>query len=86
MTRREIAVKMKTHYEELLDKLLEAQSVLASSDGVKSYTIGDRQLSRYDLDDIAKQIDYCIEKISEYNRILDGKSTRQKGNVIPTDF
>lgn len=86
MTRREIAVKMKTHYEELLDKLLEAQVVLASSDGVKSYTIGDRQLSRYDLDDIAKQIDYCLEKLDEYERILNGKSIRQRGNVIPTDL
>ncbi len=78
-------MKMYQHYESLLDQLLEAQRKLASSDGVKSYTIGDRQLSRYDLGDIAKQIEYCLEKMDEYDRILHGRSTRQKGNVIPTD-
>lgn len=86
MDRRQIATKMYKHYEKLLDQLMEAQTVLASSDGVKSYTIGDRQLSRYDLDDIAKQIEFCLEKMDEYDKILHGKSIRQKGNVIPTDF
>lgn len=86
MNRRQIATKMYKHYEALLDQLLEAQKVLAASDGVKSYTIGDRQLSRYDLDDIAKQIDYCLEKMDEYDKVLRGKSTRQKGNIIPTDL
>lgn len=86
MKRLQIAKKMYNHYEKLLDQLLEAQTVLASSDGVKSYTIGDRQLSRYDLDDIAKQIAYCLEKMDEYDKILHGRSTRQKGNVIPTDL
>lgn len=86
MNRRQIATKMYKHYEALLDQLLEAQKVLAASDGVKSYTIGDRQLSRYDLDDIAKQIEYCIEKMDEYDKFLHGKSVRKKGNVIPTDL
>ncbi len=86
MNRRQTAMKMYKHYESLLDQLLEAQKILASSDGVKSYTIGDRQLSRYDLDDIAKQIEYCLEKMDEYDRILHGRSTRQKGNIIPTDL
>lgn len=86
MDRRKIATKMYKHYEDLLEQLLEAQKALASSDGVKSYAIGDRQLSRYDLDDIAKQIEYCIEKMDEYDKILHGKSTRQKGNIIPTDL
>lgn len=86
MNRRQIAMKMYKHYDALLDQLLEAQKVLAASDGVKSYTIGDRQLSRYDLDDIAKQIEYCLEKMDEYDRVMHGKSTRQKGNIIPTDL
>lgn len=86
MNRRQTAMKMYKHYESLLGQLLEAQKTLASSDGVKSYTIGDRQLSRYDLDDIAKQIEYCLEKMDEYDRILHGRSTRQKGNIIPTDL
>lgn len=86
MNKRQVASKMYKHYEALLDQWLEAQKALASSDGVKSYTIGDRQLSRYDLDEIAKQIEYCLEKMDEYDKVLRGKSTRQKGNVIPTDL
>lgn len=86
MNKKQMAAKMYKHYETLLDQWLKAQEVLASSDGVKSYTIGDRQLSRYDLDEIAKQIEYCLEKMDEYDKVLHGKSTRQKGNIIPTDL
>lgn len=86
MNKRETATKMYAHYEKLLDELLAAQTALSASDGVKSYTIGDRQLTRYDLDDIGKQIDKCLEKMSEYDRILHGRSTRHKGTVIPTDL
>lgn len=86
MNKRKYAIRMKEHYEKLLDQLLDAQSQLASSGGVKSYTIGDKQLTRYDLSSIAKQIDYCLEKIDEYDRFLRGKSVRKKGNVIPTDL
>lgn len=84
--KRQLAIKMRTHYQSLLDKLLDAQVQLATSGGVKSYTIGDRQLTRYDLGDIDKMIQNCLEKINEYDRLLSGKSVRQKGHVIPTDL
>lgn len=84
--KRQLAIKMREHYSKLLDKLLDAQIQLSTSGGVKSYTIGDRQLTRYDLGDIDKQIQNCLEKINEYDRILNGKSVRQTGHVIPTDL
>lgn len=84
--KRQMLIKMRTHYQDLLDKLLDAQVQLAASGGVKSYTIGDRQLTRYDLGDIDKRIQKCLEKINECDRLLSGKSLRQKGIVIPTDL
>ena len=84
--KRIIAKEMYDHYDKQRKQLMKAQERLTASDGVKSYTIGDRQLTRYNLEDIAKEIENCLEKMEEYDRILRGKSGRKKGNVIPTDL
>lgn len=72
------------HYTELLDKLLEAQMQLVSG-GVKSYTIADRTLTRFDLSAIAKEILRCENRLSELEELLNGGARRKAVGIVPRD-
>lgn len=79
------ARKMSEHYAELIDKLLDAQIKLTEG-GVKSYTIDDRSLTRFDLDGIALEIDRAIKKKAEFDAIIEGRKPRKAVAIVPRDY
>lgn len=84
MVSKQTAQKMYNYYTERIDQLIQAQTSLTSG-GVKSYTIGDRQITKLDLPSLSKEIDDAVERQSYYDAILKGKPTRAIVGIIPTD-
>lgn len=76
---------MYEYYDKLIEKLTEAKLKLIDG-GVKSYTIGDRSLTRFDVDKISADIDDAVKKRSEYENIMNGRTPRKAVGVIPRDF
>lgn len=68
-----------------LEKLRAAYLALVDG-GVKSYTIDDRQLTRFDLPDLADEIDDVEKKVDELTAMLSGKKPRKSVGVIPRDW
>lgn len=79
------AQKMSKHYENLIDKLLDAQIKLTEG-GVKSYTIDDRSLTRFDLDGISLELDRAIKKKAEFDAIIEGKCPRKAVAIVLRDY
>ncbi len=76
--------KMYEHYKTRLDKLMAAQDALIEG-GVKSYTIDDRSLTRFDIDKLASEIEDTAKKCEEYEALLNGRSPRKAVGVVPRD-
>ena len=79
------AKAMYEYYTKLIDKLTDAKLKLLDG-GVKSYTIDDRSLTRFDLDKLTAEIDDAVRKQAEYDAILNGRSPRKAVGVVPRDF
>lgn len=54
--------------------------------GVKSYTIDDRQLTRFDLGTLKDEIEEAEQKIDELTALLNGRRPRKAFGVIPRDW
>ena len=68
-----------------LEKLREAY--LALVDGrVKSYAIDDRQLTRFDLPELQREIEEAEKKVDELTAHLSGRKPRRAFGVIPRDW
>lgn len=60
---------------------------IALVDGrVKSYTIDDRQLTRFDLGTLKDEIEEAEQKIDELTALLNGRRSRKAFGVIPRDW
>lgn len=60
---------------------------IALVDGrVKSYTIDDRQLTRFDLGTLKDEIEEAEQKIDELTALLNGRRPRKAFGVIPRDW
>jgi hypothetical protein len=68
-----------------LDKLRTAYLALLAG-GVKSYTIGDRTLTRLDLDTLEKEIQEAEAKVDELEAALAGQRPRRAFGVVPRDW
>lgn len=68
-----------------LDKLRAAYLALVDG-GVKSYTIDDRELTRFDLPALSDEIDEAEKKVDELENALAGKRARKSVGVIPRDW
>lgn len=79
------AKAMYEYYTKLIEKLTDAKLKLLDG-GVKSYTIDDRSLTRFDLDKLTAEIDDAVRKQAEYDAILNGRSPRKAVGVVPRDF
>ena len=79
------AKAMYEYYTKLIEKLTDAKLKLLDG-GVKSYTIDDRSLTRFDLDKLTAEIDDAVRKQAEYDAILNGRSLRKAVGVVPRDF
>lgn len=68
-----------------LTKLREAYIALADG-GVKTYTIDDRQVTKYDLPAIRKEIEAGERKLDELNAELSNARPRKAFGVVPRDW
>lgn len=73
--------------ERLSDYLAREREML-SKDGVQSYTIGSRNLQRYQLGlaDIQKMIDQLRKRIRELEAELAGQAPRRALGIVPRDW
>lgn len=78
------AKKLYDYYTNRIDQIIKAQDALMNG-GVKSYTIGNEQITRFDLSQLSRELDEAVEKQSYYNAILHGKPTRAMVGIVPTD-
>ena len=85
MVSKKTAKAMYDYYTKLIDKLTDAKLKLLDG-GVKSYTIDDRSLTRFDLDKLTVEIDDAVRKQAEYDAILNGRSPRKAFGIVPRDF
>lgn len=71
-----------------LEQYLSREKEMISSDGVQSYTIGSRNLQRYQtgLADIQGMIDKLRKRIRELEAELAGQSARRAVGVVPRDW
>lgn len=73
---------------ERLELYLAREKEMLSKDGVQGYTIGSRNLQRYQtgLADIQKTIDQLRKRIRELEEELAGRSARRAVGVVPRDW
>lgn len=76
---------MYEYYDRLIGKLMDAKMALLDG-GVKSYTIDDRSLTRFDLDKLTTEIDQAVIKRAEYEALMNGRSPRKAVAVVPRDY
>lgn len=71
-----------------LDMYLAREEEMLSKDGVQSYTIGSRNLQRYQigLADVRDMIDKLRKRIRELEAEMSGKSARRAVGVVPRDW
>ena len=72
-------------WQKSLERLREAYLALVDG-GVKSYVIGDRELTKLDLDTIADEIEAAEKKVDELTAAIDGKGRRKTVGVILRDW
>lgn len=72
-------------WKEALKKLRKAYLALVDG-GVKSYMIDDRQLTRFDLPALQKQIEEAEAKVDELENLLNGQRPRRAVGVLPRDW
>lgn len=84
MTRAQAKV-MYDYYSALVDKLMKAKLALVDG-GVKSYTIDDRSLTRFDIDKLTDELDDAIRKRDEYAAIMNGGTSRRAVGFVPRDW
>ncbi|MCM1275470.1 MAG: hypothetical protein NC299_08895 [Lachnospiraceae bacterium] len=84
MISKQTARKMYNYYTERIDQLIQAQTALTAG-GVKSYTIGDRQITKFDLSRLSAELDDAVNKQAYYDAILHNRPTRAICSIIPND-
>lgn len=82
---RAYAKKVSKHYRDLADALMDAQIALTHG-GVKSYTIGDRSLTRFDLKGLQDELEEALRLADEWDAIANGRPQRALVGIITTDI
>lgn len=72
-------------WQSALVKLRDAYLALLEG-GVKSYKIGNEELTRLDMASLQKRIEEAEAKVDELTALLAGSSRRRAFAVIPTDW
>ena len=73
------------YWRNQLGKLMDAYTALISG-GVKSYTIDDRTLTKFDLASLKRAINDAETKVDEYEALLSGMAPRRAFGVVPRDW
>lgn len=84
MINKNTARKMYEHYTKRIDELIKAQESLTSG-GVKSYKIGDMEITKFDMTKLDELLKEAVDRQAYYDAILYGKATRKTVGIIPTD-
>lgn len=71
--------------KEALTAARKAYTALLSGQ-VQSYAIGSRNLTRFDLEKLKKEIEELEKEIDELSAALSGKSRRRALGVVPRDW
>ena len=82
---RETIIERLNYWKETLTKLMDAYVALIDG-GVKSYSIDDRELTKFDLPSLEKRISNAEEKVDQYEALLTGKRPRKAFGVVPRDW
>lgn len=82
---RETIVERLTYWKDTLAKLMDAYVSLIDG-GVKSYSIDDRELTRFDLPSLEKRISNAEAKVDQYEAMLAGQKPRKIVAVVPRDW
>lgn len=82
---RETIIERLNYWKETLAKLMDAYVALIDG-GVKSYSIDDRELTKFDLPSLEKRISNAEEKVDQYEALLEGKRPRKAFGVVPRDW
>lgn len=85
MSNRTIIQERLDFWKSVYEKLQRAYLALIEG-GVKSYTIDDRELTRFDIPDLKKQIEDAEDKIDELSAAMEGKRPRKAFGIIPRDW
>ena len=85
MDKRTLLKKKIEFRETTLDELYAAYTALVKG-GVKSYTIDDRALTRFDIPALKQQIKEMEEEIAGLEDQLNGIAARKVVGVIPRDW
>lgn len=81
-----IIIRQRLSFWEGVHEKLQNAYVALVEGGVKSYMIDDRQLTRFDIPDLLKQIDEVEARIDELTAALEGKRPRKAFGVLPRDW
>lgn len=73
------------YWRSVYQKLQEAYVALVEG-GVKSYMIDDRQLTRFDLGVLRREMQEAEDKINALEAAVDGKPPRKSVGVVPRDW
>lgn len=84
MIDKKTAKKMYEYYGQQIDRLIEAQTALTSG-GVQSYSIGDRQITRFDVGHLSKEIEEAVKLQAKYEALMKGRPVRAMAAIVPTD-
>lgn len=82
---RETIIERLNYWKETLAKLMDAYVALIDG-GVKSYSIDDRELTKFDLPSLEKRISNAEAKVDQYEALLAGKHPRKAFGVVPRDW
>ena len=69
---------MYEYYTKQIDRLIEAQEALTSG-GVKSYTLGDMQITRFDMSRLSKEIEKAVEIFM--SSLINGVTKNMKNKI-----
>lgn len=72
-------------WQEALAKLRKAYLALLDG-GVKSYSIDDKKLTRFDLPELQSKIEDAERKVDELESVLNGGRARKSFAVLPRDW
>lgn len=75
---------MYDYYTKRIDNLIQAQEALTAG-GVKSYKIGDMEITKFDMGKLDSMLEEAVEKQAYYDALLNGKATSKTVGIIPTD-
>lgn len=81
MDKTEIQARLE-FWKKALTKLREAYFALVDG-GAKSYTIDDRQLTRFDIDKLKTEIEEAEKNVDKYSAMLLNKKPRRAFGVVP---